>query len=187
MNTKFGKYKSLKRLKDALISNASLNQFDAFRANYQLLDNNIKNGGHNYASSFRNYLMDCAIKNLSKDVVEYLLNEGAQCNYNTCLYECHWNKLDKVYDLINELHNKYGSFTMNSIHMHKGMIINRLIDPEKGHTNKDRIAYVIELVGNGFLDSSEVKDSANKLYNGHKYQGEFKQLTRQLLLDELGI
>ena len=183
MSIKYGKYKSLKRLKDALISNAFLNQVDAFKTNYAMLsvtDPLVKD-------KFKNNLIDHAIKNASLDVAEILIKDGAMCNYNSCIYECNWNKLDKVYTLINDLHTKYGSFTMNTVHMHKGMIINRLLDPEKAHTNRERLSYVIELLRDGFLDADEIKAAADKLYNDHKYQGEFKQFTRELILNELGI
>lgn len=186
---KGSKYKNIKRLKDALISNASLNNIDSFKENYACwISNDTKRPStFGVADSNRDMLMDFAMRNLSKEVVEFLLKEGASCNYASCIYECKYEIIEDVYNYINEMIEKHGTFTKNTVHLHKGMIINRLIDPEKVLANKDRLVHTIDLIRRGFLSADEVREIANKLYTSDRSKGQFKMLSRELILTELGI
>ncbi len=176
------KYKNLNRLKNALVTNASLNQIDAFKVNYKLCLSN-----HTNKELFMSELLYFAYKNLSKDVVEFLIGDGVKCNYASCIYDCKYNLLEDVYNYINEMIDKYGSLTDNTIQINKCMIIRRLIEPDKANVNRDRISYTIDLIRKGFLDPIEVKKMANELYKSDKYKGTFLMMTRELLLTELGI
>ena len=178
------KYKNLGRLKDALVSNACQNQIDQFEINYNAYKMNCIESKN---SPFKDKLMDFAMMSLSDNIVELLIKDGSSCNYNSCLYECNYDLSDKVYLLINKMIDKYGPFTKNTIHMHKGMIINRIIDPEKASINPKRLEYVIELVRSGFLEGSEVKSVADELYKDSKHKGNFSMVTRELILTSLGI
>lgn len=184
MSNNIPKYKNVGRLKNALISNASFNQISEFVENYAVLKSSVNETA---LANFRNSLMDSAIKNISKDVVEFLISEKALCNYATCIYDCKYDKIEEVYNYINEMIEKHGSFTMNTIHLHKGMVIRRLIDPAKVFANKDRLAYTIDLIRKGFISSQEVREISNELYKNEKYKSHFTMMNRDLLLTELGI
>lgn len=186
---KGSKYKNLKRLKNALISNASLNNIDAFKENYASWISSTTKGPSTFgvADSNKDMLMDFAMRNLSKDVVEFLLKEGASCNYASCIHECKYEIIEDVYNYINEMIEKHGSFTKNTVHLHKGMVINRLIDPEKVLANKARLVYTIDLIRRGFLSADEVREVANRAYTSDRHKGQFKMISRELILTELGI
>lgn len=183
------KYKSVDRLKNALVTNASLNQIDAFKANYKAwvsLENN-KPSRFGLADSNKELLMFFAYKSVSKDVVEFLISEGVKCNYASCIYECKYNMIEDVYNYINEMIDKHGPLTNNTLHLNKGMVIRRLIEPDKVSVNKDRVSYTIDLIRKGFLDPSEVRKIANEIYTSDRYKGVFTMMSRELLLTELGI
>lgn len=186
---KGSKYKNLQRLKNALISNACLNRIDEFKKNYACWVSNDTGRPSTFGMSDSNkdMLMGFAMKNLSKDVVEFLLSEGASCNFGACIYECKYEMIEDVYNYINEMIDKHGSFTKNTVHLHKGMVIGRLIDPEKVLANKDRLVYTIELIRKGFLSADEVREIASGLYTSERSKGQFKMLSRELILTELGI
>lgn len=179
-----GKYRNIKRLKNALVTNASLDQIDEFKINY---DTFKKSTNINHVGNIKCLLIDIAIRNISRNVADVLINDGAICNYAQCIYDCEYRKLEDVYNYILEMVEEHGSFTKNTVHLHKGMIIKRLIDPDKVMVNKDRILYIIDLIGSGFITAGEVKEIADTLYKSDKYKGEFKMMYRELLLTELGI
>jgi len=183
------KYKNLGRLKNALVTNATLDQIGEFKQNYDCWVSLEHTGANAFGISDRNKetLMYFAMKSLSKDVVEFLIKEGVKCNYASCIYECKYDKIEEVYNFINEMIDKYGPLTDNTIHLHKGMIIRRLIEPDKANVNKERISYTIDLIRKGFLDPVEVREIANELYTSDKYKGTFTMMSRELLLNELGI
>lgn len=183
------KYKSLDRLKNALVTNASLNQIGAFKNNYAAWESieNSRPSRFGISDSNKELLMYFAYKNLSKDVVEFLIKEGVKCNYASCIYDCKYEIIDEVYKYINEMIDKYGPLTNNTVHLSKGMIIRRLIEPDKVNVNKDRVSFTIDLIRKGFLDPEEVRRIANELYISDKYKGSFTMMSRELLLTELGI
>jgi hypothetical protein len=183
------KYKSLDRLKNALVTNASLNQIDAFKENYSYWKSIQDKGSSQFGLSESNkeLLMYFAMKSISRDVVEFLIKENVKCNYSSCIYGCKFTQIKEVYEFINEMINKHGLLTDNKTHLHKDMIIRRLIEPDKVNVNKERIILTIDLIRSGFLDSKEVRDISEELYNNIKYKGMFTMMSRELLLTELGI
>lgn len=181
------KYHNLDRLKNALISNACQDQTEYFRENYSILGD-YKNSPKN--NPFKDSLLDFAIMNISKDISILLIKDDAKCSIERCLWKCDYRSLDKVYVFINELiSNK--SFDVGKSHIHKGLIIRRLLDPDKVYVNKDRLSYIIELIRDKFLDSDEVKKIIDDIYGSdtlnQKYKDNFKMVNRELILNSLGI
>lgn len=180
MNTVRGtKYKGLNRLKDALISNACQNQTESFTRTYAFLP-------EEHRKHFKDRLMDLAMKNISKDIVEFLIKEGAICNYMSCLHECHYRKMYDVYLFITEMIDKHGSFTKNTTHFHKSMIVKRLLDPEKVINNKDRLSCAIDLMRDGKISIQDVKQCLDE-YKDSKHVSELIMINREISLSNLGI
>jgi hypothetical protein len=181
--SKFGKYKSESRIKDALISNATNGQTESFLSNYAILSDNLK-------KNWKNMFMDYAMMSVSKDIVEFLVSEEAICNYALCIYDCKYNRMHEVYDLITEMINKYGSFTKNTIYLSKSMILERIISPEKISANQNRLSYIIDLMRSKYISVEEVRlfisNEISSDKNG-KYKGALVMLNRELLLNEIGI
>ena len=181
------KYHNLDRLKDALISNASQNQTEQFIENYSILGDH-KNSPKN--NTFKDSLLTFAIMNISKNIAILLIKDGAKCSVERCLWKCDYRSLDKVYVFINEL-IQYDSFDTGRSHIHKGLIIKRLLDPDKVYVNKDRLSYLIELIIDKFIDSDEVKIIIDDIYGSdtlnQKYKDNFKMVNRELILNSLGI
>ena len=184
----------MNRVHNALINNACNNQLDKLKENLSQLVNfdchqyNQKNQKKNNLH-LESMLLDHAISFNSKDVAEYLIPLGAKSNYINCLCECKYDTLKDVYELIQHLESKFGSFLeVGQYNINKDFVISRLIDPTKVMDNKERLVYTIELIRCGFLNPEDVKKISNELYSKKElYQHLFKMLSRELFLNELGI
>lgn len=194
LNKKYKISKNVKRLSDALVSNACNNQIEQLKENLHILNGDITYTNHKSVkkSHIESNLLDYAIKFCSKDVAEYLIPIGAKVSYHNCIDECKYDKIKEVYELIQYLESNFGSFDKCNISIdaivNKIYIIERLIDPEKVIANKDRLNYTIDLIRSGFIKAEDVRKIASSKYEKKEsYITHFKMMTRELFLNELGI
>ena len=175
---KWGKHRG--RLIDALESNAYNNQLDELKENLTLLR-------VDEFESNKNKLLFIALKSGSKECSEYLIEKEAKTNSQRVLNKCDFEKIDKVYELLSELSNKY-DFIRDSFHSDKKELITRLIDPHKVKANEKRINFLLKLLSDGFFEIDEVRRIIDYEYEGKpEKKGMFLSVYREITLRELGI
>jgi hypothetical protein len=186
-NKKMKWSKNRKRLRDALEGNVYRNQLSKMLENFQLLK-------PDEFLSCKNDLLKLALKNASKECAIYLIEKEARTSIEWCLLECDYNKIDKVYNLINELSSKYefnssgpGGLYNNHL-IKKKTLISRLISPVKVSENSDRVDYLFKMICEGFFTSEDVMEQIEISYIDKKEQkSQFISLFRDLKLKQLGI
>lgn len=172
--------KNRKRLRDALESNVHENQIENLVENFKLLR-------PDEFETCKGSLLLISIKSGSKECSEFLIENGAICNPNLILFECKYDKIHIVYDLITELTEKYpNSFTQGKFSINKKSLISRLIDPSKVSDNDKRIDYVFDQMG--FFGYKEVREVIDENYKSKPEKwSKLISVLREIKLRELGI
>lgn len=176
-----------RRLRDALESNIYSDKLTKMLENFQLLK-------PEEFSECKNNLLKLALKNASKECAIFLIEKEAKASIEWALLECHYNKIDKVYNLISELNLKYefnGSGPAglyNERLTQKKTLIARLISPIKVSENSERVDYLFKMITEGFFTLEDVMEQIEISYKDKQEQKRyFTSLFRELKLKELGI
>lgn len=161
------------------MSNAHDNQLESMISNLSLLTNQEFLG-------IKNKILFMSLKNGSKECAEFLLSKEASFNSIDILRKCEYTKMVEVYNLL-KLHEDKDNSGNHKV-LQKVYLMNRLIDPSKVDSNKDRIDYLFKLISDGFFTSEEVRKQIEESYKDKpEKKGKFVAIYREITLKELGI